>query len=72
MVAEMTGNEIAALRRQLGLTQEELAERVGVNRTAVSLWESGDRNPSGPAQMLLGQLASQANRTNPKKSSSRA
>lgn len=68
MVAEMTGQEIAEMRLALGLNQAELAERVGVNRTAVCLWECGKRNPSGAAQMLLGQLAQQASRQNPRKS----
>ena len=33
--------KLQALRRQRGLTQEELAERLVVSRTAVSKWESG-------------------------------
>ena len=33
--------KLQALRRQRGLTQEELAERLYVSRTAVSKWESG-------------------------------
>lgn len=31
-----------ALRREKGLSQEELAEVVGVTRQAVQKWESGD------------------------------
>ena len=34
------------LRKQTGLTQEELAERLYVSRTAVSKWESGRGYPS--------------------------
>ena len=33
--------KLQALRRQKGLTQEELAARLYVSRTAVSKWESG-------------------------------
>lgn len=29
-----------------GLTQKELAEKIGASRSAVSAWERGDRNPS--------------------------
>lgn len=29
-------------RKELGLTQEQIAERLGVSTPAVSKWESGD------------------------------
>lgn len=35
-----TGEKIAFARREKGLTQEGLAERLGVTRQAVSKWES--------------------------------
>ncbi|MBQ5322503.1 MAG: helix-turn-helix transcriptional regulator, partial [Oscillospiraceae bacterium] len=34
------------LRKQKGITQEELAEKLFVSRTAVSKWESGKGYPS--------------------------
>lgn len=39
------GNEIGALRRQKGLTQGELGERLGVSFQAVSKWERGETLP---------------------------
>ena len=36
------GNRIQKLRRGRGLSQETLAERLGVTRQAVSKWETGD------------------------------
>ena len=36
-----TGRFIAALRRESGLTQKQLAERIGVTDKAVSRWETG-------------------------------
>ena len=33
--------KLQALRRQRGLTQEELAAELFVSRTAISKWESG-------------------------------
>ena len=39
------GEKILALRKARGWSQEELAERVGVTRQAVSRWESGTAKP---------------------------
>ena len=36
------GRFIQAQRKQLGLTQQQLADRVGVTNKAVSKWELGD------------------------------
>ena len=33
------------LREKRGLTQAELAKRLGVGRTTVTLWERGDNRP---------------------------
>ena len=38
-------DRIAAVRKAAGLTQEQLGERVGVTRQAVSKWESGQAVP---------------------------
>ena len=38
--------KLQELRRQKGLTQEELAQRLYVSRTAISKWESGRGYPS--------------------------
>lgn len=40
------GDIIKSLRVKAGLTQEELGARVGVSRSAVSLWEIGVSEPS--------------------------
>ena len=37
----MTGEKLAKLRREQNLTQEQLAELLGVSRQAISKWESG-------------------------------
>ncbi|WP_177213156.1 helix-turn-helix domain-containing protein [Celeribacter neptunius] len=36
----MTGTELAAIRKAAGLSQTELAQRVGIGRHAVSYWEN--------------------------------
>ena len=41
----MLSEKIRAIRRRAGLSQEELAETVGVSRQAVSKWEQGQSLP---------------------------
>jgi HTH-type transcriptional regulator/antitoxin MqsA len=36
-----------ALRITAGLSQEHLANELGVSRAAISRWETGDRSPRG-------------------------
>ncbi len=36
---------LSSLRRQAGLTQAELAERLGISKSAVSMYERGNREP---------------------------
>lgn len=40
-----TGEKIAALRRSVGLSQEALAEELGISRQAVSRWETNESLP---------------------------
>lgn len=46
-----TGKFIAALRKERGLTQEQLGERLGVTNKTVSRWETGSYMP--PIDTLL-------------------
>lgn len=55
MNQELLGKFIAQERKNKRLTQEQLAEMIGVDRTAVSRWERG---LSAPDISLLKQLAS--------------
>jgi len=45
-----------AAAEALGLSRDELAEKVGVTRMSVSHWENGIRNPGGPSKLLLHKL----------------
>src|SRR5437588_12765893 len=47
------GRRIARLRRQLGWTQQELADRISISRAAVSHLESGVSVPSERTVTLL-------------------
>lgn len=40
-----TGADFAAARRQLGLSQGQLAARLGITVTTISRWETGQRMP---------------------------
>lgn len=47
------GDRIQGLRKSRGLSQEELAEKMGVSRQAVSKWESGQNAPDLEKVVLL-------------------
>ena len=45
MNQEKTGRFIAALRKEKKMTQEQLAEKLGVSNRSVSRWENGNTMP---------------------------
>ena len=45
MSEDFTGEEIRALRKRLGLTQEEFAHAVAVTFSTVNRWENGHAKP---------------------------
>ncbi len=53
-----TGEKIAALRRETGLSQEALADKLGISRQAVSKWEADQAVPSMDNLMELGRIFS--------------
>lgn len=50
-------SDIIDLRKRLSLSQEELAAELGVHRSNVSRWETGDTRPGGAVRKLLDGLA---------------
>ena len=49
----MFNENLVHMRKLLGLTQEDLAEKVGVTRQAVAKWESGESLPDLEKSKLL-------------------
>lgn len=49
-------------RERLGLTQDELARRLGVRQQTVSDWERGLHQPKGASVTLLRMVAEEAAR----------
>jgi putative transcriptional regulator len=45
-VNEGHGTRLRLARRARGLSQQQLANVAGVSRQAISLWESGENDPS--------------------------
>jgi transcriptional regulator with XRE-family HTH domain len=57
MVTTMNKDQFTNLRKQMGLTQAELARELGVSRAAVSRWESGKRKIDSILALALECLA---------------
>ena len=48
-----SGADVGALRRFVGLTQEQFARAMGISVHTLRNWEQGRRQPEGPALALL-------------------
>ena len=67
----MLGTELRTRRQRMGLTQETLAQKLGVHRTTVNRWEQGRLTIERPAMLrvmlehLAGDLAAGRGRREP-------
>ena len=52
-----TGKFIAELRKEKGMTQEQLGDRLGVNSRSVSRWENGHGMPDISLLLYSGRCA---------------
>lgn len=52
----MLGARIAALRKEKGLSQAELARRLKVSPSAIGMYEQGRREPSGQTLVAMAEL----------------
>jgi len=48
-----SGDDVAILRKFVGLTQAEFARAMGISVHTLRNWEQGRRHPEGPAIALL-------------------
>ena len=55
--SQWNSQDIQALRRRLGLTQRELADRLGTRQQTISEWETGMYKPRGASATLLSIIA---------------
>lgn len=51
------GEDIAAIRKDTGLSQIGFARQIGVPVATLRNWEQGRRQPEGPARVLLAMIA---------------
>jgi len=65
----MTPKRIIKIREALGLTQQQLADRLGAQQPTVARWETGANEPKGAYAMLLRQLSETVKRRRLKKKS---
>ncbi len=56
MDIKLVGNRISQQRKKVGLTQEELADMLGISPQAVSKWENGHNLPDIENLMLLAEI----------------
>ncbi len=58
----MKPQDLKRIRQQLGLTQQELADQLGVGRVTVTRWELGLRSISEPIARLVERVRAEARR----------
>ena len=56
MTTQTLGERIRAARQAAGLSQEKLAERLGLTRQAVTKWETGQSAPSTENLLRLAEV----------------
>lgn len=49
-------NRLVTMRKEAGFSQEELAEKVGVSRQAISNWERGESSPDTDNLIMLAHI----------------
>ena len=55
-----TAERVRALRRHLGMTQQELSDQLGTRQQTISEWETGLYQPRGISRTALSMIAERA------------
>jgi transcriptional regulator with XRE-family HTH domain len=63
----MTGKELLTIRERMGLTQQQLADLVGVARNSIARQERGEMGIREPLARLIRLLAKEARRSTAKR-----
>ncbi len=53
VTGQSTGPRLRVAREKAGLTQQELAQRVGVERASIAAWENDERQPRANRVIML-------------------
>jgi len=53
MRAIWKGERLKIRRKQLGLTQKQVADRIGASKSNVAIWETGSSTPTGDYLITL-------------------
>lgn len=58
--AAWDAQQVQALRKHLGLTQQQMADELGTRQQTISEWETGIYQPRGASRTLLALIAERA------------
>ena len=53
MKAIWRGERLKVRRKQLGLSQEEIANKIGASKSNIAIWEAGGSTPKGAYLVVL-------------------
>lgn len=57
--SNIIGMRIAKLRKEKGMTQEQLANAIGITRVAITQYENGERIPKDEIKIALSNVLGQ-------------
>lgn len=68
----LVGNELRFLRKSVGLTQQRLADLVGVDRVTLTRWEAEEEKPIGAPESIAVRMVIMASEKSPEHAPKRA